>query len=41
MIKLRQTTIDDVEILTEIQQKAFYPLYEKYHDEGNPYLRDK
>lgn len=41
MISLRLTTAEDADILTEIQQKAFHPLYEKYHDEGNPYLRDK
>ena len=41
MISLRLTTIDDVDVLTDIQQKAFRPLYEKYHDEGNPHLRDK
>lgn len=41
MISLRLTTKEDVDILTDIQQKAFKPLYEKYHDEGNPYLRDK
>lgn len=41
MISLRLTTVNDADILTEIQQKAFLPLYEKYHDSGNPYLRDK
>lgn len=41
MISLRLTKLEDVDILTDIQQKAFQPLYEKYHDEGNPYLRDK
>lgn len=41
MISLRLTAPEDVDILTDIQQKAFQPLYEKYHDEGNPYLRDK
>lgn len=41
VVSLRLTTIDDVDILTDIQQKAFQPLYEKYHDKGNPYLRDK
>ena len=41
MISLRLTTMEDVDILTSIQQKAFKPLYEMYHDEGNPYLRDK
>ena len=41
MISLRLTTAEDADILTEIQQKAFKPLYEKYHDKGNPFLRDK
>lgn len=41
MVNLRITSEADVEILTDIQQKAFLPLYEKYHDKGNPYLRDK
>ena len=39
MISLRLTTVEDTDILTEIQQKAFQPLYEKYHDEGSPALR--
>lgn len=41
MISLRVTTIEDVDILTAIQQKAFLPIYEKYHDAGNPCLRDE
>ncbi|MBQ3602498.1 MAG: GNAT family N-acetyltransferase [Clostridia bacterium] len=41
MISLRLTTMEDADILTDIQRQAFQPLYEKYHDEGNPYLRDK
>ncbi len=41
VISLRLTTLEDVDILTDVQQKAFQPLYEKYHDEGNPHLRDK
>ncbi len=41
MITLRITTIEDVNALTAIQQKAFLPLYEKYHDAGNPCLRDE
>lgn len=41
MITLRETTIEDVDALTAIQQNAFLPLYEKYHDAGNPYLRDE
>ena len=32
MISLRLTAPEDVDILTDIQQKAFQPLYEKYHD---------
>ena len=41
MITLRETTIKDVNALTAIQQNAFLPLYEKYHDAGNPCLRDE
>ncbi|MEE1139589.1 MAG: GNAT family N-acetyltransferase [Acutalibacteraceae bacterium] len=41
MITLRITTIEDVNALTAIQQNAFLPLYEKYHDAGNPCLRDE
>ena len=41
MITLRITTIEDVNALTAIQQNAFQPLYEKYHDAGNPCLRDE
>lgn len=41
MITLRETTIEDVNALTAIQQNAFLPLYEKYHDAGNPCLRDE
>lgn len=39
MIKIRKTTEDEVPLLTEIQREAFLPLYERYHDEGNPCLR--
>ncbi|MCL2517773.1 MAG: GNAT family N-acetyltransferase [Oscillospiraceae bacterium] len=38
-IRIEKATIDDAEILTEIQKQAFEPLYRIYHDEGNPYLR--
>ncbi len=38
-ITIRQTTPEEAEILAYIQQAAFKPLYEAYHDEGNPYLR--
>ncbi len=39
MIKIRTTTEDEAFILSEIQREAFLPLYERYHDEGNPCLR--
>lgn len=39
MIKVRKTTEDEAFILSEIQREAFLPLYERYHDEGNPCLR--
>ena len=38
-ITIRQTIPEEAEILAYIQQAAFKPLYEAYHDEGNPYLR--
>lgn len=39
MIKISVTTDKEAPILAEIQKAAFLPLYEKYHDEGNPCLR--
>lgn len=39
MIKIKTTIEQDVQVLTEIQKQAFFPLYEKYHDKGNPCLR--
>ncbi len=39
MIKISATTDGEVSILAEIQKAAFLPLYEKYHDEGNPCFR--
>ena len=39
MIGIRQTVSEDAEILHTIQKDAFMPLYERYHDAGNPYLR--
>lgn len=41
MISVRKTQAADVKTLWEIQKEAFYPLYEKYKDEGNPALRDE
>ena len=38
-ISIRPTLASEAEELASIQKKAFFPLYEKYHDEGNPYLR--
>lgn len=40
-IAIRSTVPDEAEMLASIQQAAFKPLYEAYHDEGNPYLRDE
>ena len=39
MIKVRVTTKEEAAVLSEIQRQAFLPLYERYHDEGNPCLR--
>ncbi|MBQ4088922.1 MAG: GNAT family N-acetyltransferase [Clostridia bacterium] len=39
MITIRETTYDDVQILSAIQRQAFLPIYEIYHDAGNPCLR--
>ena len=38
-ISIRKTIAGEAEKLSQIQKAAFLPLYEKYHDEGNPYLR--
>lgn len=38
-ISIRPTLASEAEELASVQKKAFFPLYEKYHDEGNPYLR--
>ncbi len=40
-ISIRITSPSEVEELSQIQKAAFKPLYEKYHDAGNPYLRGK
>jgi ribosomal protein S18 acetylase RimI-like enzyme len=37
---VRPTVIEDARQLWEIQRLAFQPLYEKYHDVGNPHLRE-
>jgi len=39
MLKIRETIEQDAPVLSEIQKQAFLPLYEKYHDKGNPCLR--
>lgn len=39
MVSIKVTELSEAEQLCKIQQAAFLPLYEKYHDNGNPYLR--
>lgn len=39
MIEVRTTTEEEAFLLSEIQKQAFLPLYERYHDKGNPCLR--
>lgn len=39
MIEVRLTKPEEAPVLAEIQRRAFEPLYERYHDEGNPCLR--
>ena len=38
-ISIRATQENESLELCDIQKAAFLPLYEKYHDGGNPYLR--
>lgn len=39
MVKIRKSMNEEASILWNIQKQAFLPLYEKYHDKANPYLR--
>lgn len=39
MIQVRATRAEEALLLSEIQRQAFLPLYERFHDEGNPCLR--
>lgn len=39
MITVRPTKMSDVDALCELQKSAFAPIYEQYHDAGNPSLR--
>lgn len=39
MITVRPTLTSDVDTLCELQKAAFAPIYEQYHDAGNPCLR--
>lgn len=41
MVTIRKTVKEDASILGSIQKAAFKPLYERYHDEGSPYLRSE
>lgn len=36
---IRRTVAEEAPVLVEIQRAAFLPLYERYHDPGNPCLR--
>lgn len=38
-ISIRETIASEAVELSQIQKAAFLPLYEKYHGDGNPYLR--
>ncbi len=38
-ISIKITSASEAEALSQIQKAAFKPLYEKFHDEGNPFLR--
>lgn len=38
-VYVKNTKPEEAQVLSEIQKAAFAPLYEKYHDEGNPCLR--
>ena len=39
MISIRPTVAEDADTLCALQKAAFLPIYEQYHDEGNPCLR--
>ena len=39
MITVRPTIKSDVDTLCALQKAAFMPIYERYHDAGNPCLR--
>ena len=39
MITVTLTLPEEAEVLAAIQKAAFQPLYERYHDDGNPHLR--
>jgi|GEM_PF-750256 len=39
VLAIRPAEATDAERLAEIQKEAFRPLYERYRDEGSPYLR--
>ena len=37
-VTLRKATMDDAQLLWDMQRAAFRALYERYRDEGSPYL---
>ena len=38
-ISIKMTSASEAEELSQIQKAAFKPLYEKFHDKGNPFLK--
>ena len=40
-MEVREYRAEDLASVCEIQHAAYAPLYEKYHDDGNPYLESE
>lgn len=41
MIFIKPTVYDEIDTLTDIQKQSFKPLYDKFHDASNPFLRGR
>lgn len=41
MIRLEQANADDLETIISIQRASFKAVYDKYHDEYDPYMEDE
>lgn len=41
MIRLEQAKADDLEAIISIQRASFKAVYDKYHDEYDPYMEDE